>query len=212
MFKRYLTFIILIRATCKAWTIGCQASTIAAASLADNSASQPLAKNWNWTTTGIQCIIAYYWIGSLSSVLNKWFMLFSPNKSTGQIHVKELFFYLFGKNCLWQVTSNKMEKLPETADLKSAKNTFDLPASVSSSVSSFRREKNARWAGWTDKATSECSCNHFYSEEMVITIYNYYLFCLIEEEVLISQISSFLDAVGLILNFLVSLFYHVVNV
>ena len=135
MFKRYLISIILIRATCKAWTIGCQASTIDAASLADNSASQPLSLNKNQT-----------------------------NKRS-----KELFFCLFDSSLRWQVTYNKMEK----QKAKVSRNTsilLNLPASVSSSVSSFRREKNTRWTGWTDKATSECSWNHFYFEGLVIHI------------------------------------------
>ena len=137
MFKKYLTFIILIRATCKAWTIGCQASTTDAASLADNSASQPLP--WNKSQT---------------------------NKKARS---KELFFCLFDSSLRWQVTYNKMEKQKP----KVSRNTLillNLPANISSSVSSFRGEKNTRWTGWTDKATSECSWNHFYFEGLVMHI------------------------------------------
>ena len=135
MFKRYLTFIIHIRATCKAWTIGCQASTIDAASLADNSASQPLSLNKNQT-----------------------------NKRS-----KELFFCLFDSSLRWQVTYITRWKSRRLKSAETLQFFWYLPASVSSSVSSFRREKNTIWTGWTDKATSECSWNHFYSEGMVIT-------------------------------------------
>ena len=93
----------------------------------------------------------------------------------------KLMILIFG--CPEEIRITNFTRMSQKQKAKVSRNTsilLNLPASVSSSVSSFGREKNARWTGWTDKATSECSWNHFYSEGMVIDII---IFCFVKQKI-----------------------------